>query len=160
MRTTIAIASVALLFTACEGPAGPPGPEGPVGGDGPAGLPGDPGTIGDPGPTGEDGVSPWFTGAGVGIEVTDLTVSATAATSAFDDRAGSGGVAVDRAGRYPGTVSVSFVLGQLRSTPATPRVHRPHHPGGRRRGASTRSVAPASPVDVEQGTIATPSARR
>ncbi len=102
---------VVLLLVACEGPAGPegpPGPEGPAGQDGPAGDLGDPGPQGDPADP-----SPWLVGDGVDIEVTALTVSASAARVQFTlrDRTGK---PLDRLGLLTeGAITVSFVLGQL-----------------------------------------------
>ncbi len=102
-----------LTITACEGPAGPPGPTGPGGPIGDDGAVGPGGGSGDPGPS---GTSPWFTAPGIDIEVTELAVTATAATVSFtlDDQAGAGGVALDREGRLTQSpVTVSFVLSQL-----------------------------------------------
>lgn len=112
---TLHVSLAVMVLMGCEGPAGPPGPAGPGGpdGEGPAG-PG--GVMGDPGAPGDDGTSPWFTAPGIDLEVTDLTMSATAAIVSFtlDDRDGVGGAALDRAGLLTaGAVSVSFVLGQL-----------------------------------------------
>ena len=107
-----AILASALILAACEGPAGPQGPTGDPG------LPGVPGMgeVGDPGPQGppgEDGHDPWFTGPGVQVDVTGLTVAANQAVVSFRLRDGAG-IALDRTGRLTqGAVAMGFVLGQL-----------------------------------------------
>ncbi|MEZ4399561.1 MAG: OmcA/MtrC family decaheme c-type cytochrome [Kofleriaceae bacterium] len=111
MRTLVVAAALALV--ACEGPAGPGGPPGDPGDPGDPGAPGTPGQIGPEGPPGADGVTPWFTGPGVDVEVTELTVSATQAVVTFRLRDGAG-TPLDRAGRLTqGPVAMSFVLAQL-----------------------------------------------
>ena len=108
-----AVLSFALILAACEGPAGPAGP---AGDPGPAGIPGETGEIGDPGPQGppgEDGQNPWFTGPGVQVEITGLTVAANQAVVAFKLKDGTG-IPLDRTGALTeGAVSMGFVLGQL-----------------------------------------------
>ncbi|HLL21864.1 MAG TPA: OmcA/MtrC family decaheme c-type cytochrome [Kofleriaceae bacterium] len=97
------LALVLLLAAACEGPAGPQGPSGNDGMNG----------SNEPGVDGGTNPSPWLTGAGVDITVTDLTMTATTGKVRFtlEDKAG---VALDRTGLLTTSpVTVSFVLAQL-----------------------------------------------
>jgi OmcA/MtrC family decaheme c-type cytochrome len=163
-----AILASALILVACEGPAGPAGPEGDPGAAGP---PGENGEIGDPGPAGppgEDGRTPWFTGPGVQVEVTNLTVAANQAVVAFKLKDGTG-IALDRSGRLTeGAVSMSFVLGQLATDPAgAPEQYTAYTTRTQTAPDGTAAVQAAAEttgtfatVDVEQGsytyTFATP----
>lgn len=52
MRPILALLTIALLLTACEGPEGPAGPVGPIGPTGQQGVQGDIGPAGDQGPSG------------------------------------------------------------------------------------------------------------
>jgi OmcA/MtrC family decaheme c-type cytochrome len=113
-----------VLVVACSGPkagptgpAGPSGPSGPIGATGPTGPIGPTGPTGPTGPSGPAGVSPWLTGPGVQVEVTDLAVSASGATMAFLLRDGAG-VPLDARGLLTaGRVDLEFVLGQLAIAP-------------------------------------------
>lgn len=109
----MSVVVVALVAAACEGPAGP---QGPAGDPGIPGVPGDPGEIGEvgpEGPPGDDGVNPWWTGPGVDLEITGLTMTASQAVVAFRLR-DAAGVALDRSGRLTsGAVTLGFVLDQL-----------------------------------------------
>ena len=98
-----------VVLVACEGPAGPQGPGGPPGDSGSQGDPGIPGDPGDP--------NPWVVGPGVAVAVTDLTVTASAATVRFSLH-DAAGVPLDRLGLITeGKVDVSFILAQLAAHP-------------------------------------------
>jgi len=155
---TIGLAFVVAL-AACEGPAGPVGPVGPGGEDGLPGVGGDVGPIGPGGDPGQDGIIPWFTAPDIDVEVTALTVSATTATVSFtlDDRPGSGGVAIDRAGRLTqGAVTVSFVLGQLAvdgaGVPGAYTAYTTRVVGGATQATTESIEAGFTTVDVTAGT--------
>lgn len=154
----IVLACTALLFGACEGPAGPVGPGGPKGDDGPMGPTGEPGPVGDAGPPGSDGISPWFTAPGVDIEVSELVVTATEATVRFtlDDRVGAGGAPLDRSGLLTqGAVNVSFVLGQLAvdpdGTPGPYTAYTTRVVGGATQGTTEAIAGGFQTLDVSQG---------
>ena len=93
-----------VVLVACEGPEGPQGPAGPGGDSGSK----------DAGPVVEPAEpSPWIVGPGVDVAITDLTVSATAATVKFTLR-DAAGLSLDRVGLLTeGKVDVSFILAQL-----------------------------------------------
>ena len=96
-----------LFLLACEGPAGPPGPAGPAGEDGLPGIDGEDGTDGTPSP------SPWLTGPGVDLSITDLVMTAASAKVKFTLK-DTAGVALDRSGLLTeAPVTLSFVLAQL-----------------------------------------------
>jgi OmcA/MtrC family decaheme c-type cytochrome len=108
MRLTLLV----FVLAACEGPAGPQGPAGPAGD---VGEPGAPGEIGEPGTPADP--AGWIVGGGLRVTVSDLEVTATAATVSVRITDGAG-VPLDRAGRAPlplteAPTSLSFVLGQL-----------------------------------------------
>lgn len=105
MRTlTAEVVLASLLVAACSGSDGAPG------------APGTPGAPGDTGPRGE---SSWFTGPGLAVEVTDLSVSPAAAAVSFRLR-DAAGVPLDRQGLLTqGRVDLGFVLGQLGDDPAS-----------------------------------------
>src|SRR5688572_9303614 len=110
-RRGMRLVCLALLLVACEGPAGPVGPAGT----------GEDGTDGTDGTDGSDGSdadpSPWLTGAGVDIAVTDFTMSATAAKVKFTLK-DAAGVALDRSGKLTESpVTLQFVLAQLAPNP-------------------------------------------
>jgi OmcA/MtrC family decaheme c-type cytochrome len=111
MRTlTVEVVLASLLVAACSGS------------DGAAGAPGaqgDPGTPGAPGVAGPRGDSPWFTGPGLAVEVTELDVTPTGATVSFRLRDGAG-APLDRQGLLTqGRVELGFVLGQRAGDPAS-----------------------------------------
>jgi hypothetical protein len=109
----MSVVVVALVAAACEGPAGPQGPAGDPGIPGAPGDPGEIGEVGPEGPPGDDGVNPWWTGPGVDLEITGLTMTASQAVVAFRLR-DAAGVALDRSGRLTsGAVTLGFVLDQL-----------------------------------------------
>ena len=102
---------VALLLAACEGP---PGPDGPTGGSGSPGLDGSTGEPGGSGSPGDPaGPAPWLTQPSVAIAISQLAVTASAATVSFTLTDGNG-AGLDVSGALTdGTVAVSFVLAQL-----------------------------------------------
>lgn len=96
-----------LALVACEGPAGPSGSAGP------GGMDGSNGSNGSNGEPGANQPTPWLTGAGVDVAITDLVVTATGAKVRFTLKDGQG-VPLDRTGLLTeAPVATSFVLAQL-----------------------------------------------
>lgn len=109
MWAALSLAAIA----ACEGPMGPKGTSGPMGPIGGPGNPGAPGEPGAPGAPGAPGPSPYFTDAGLKLEIQDVTIAGEEAQVTFritDDA----GKPLDREGYFTeGEVSTRFVLAWL-----------------------------------------------
>lgn len=110
----------AALF-ACEGPMGPRGPAG-SGAPGDAGPQGEPGPTGDAGPRGDAGMpgrNPYLTGAGLVLDVEDVSIDAAGSTKVVFRITDAGGVPLDRTGLYSeGAVKLEFALAWLDQTSA------------------------------------------
>lgn len=151
---------LAIFAVACEGPAGP---EGPAGDPGIPGVPGDPGAngqVGPEGPQGDDGINPWWTGPGVDLEITGLSMTASQAVVSFRLR-DAAGVPLDRTGRLTsGAVTLGFVLDQLNvDTAGEPLAYNAYttriatSPGGASETqVTTESSGTFAAVDVTAGT--------
>ena len=119
------------------------------------------GNNGSNGSNGDPAISPWITGPGIDVAVTDLTMTASSATVKFQlrDRAG---VALDRTGALTqGAVAMSFVLAQLapnadgsaaQYTAYTTRQVTSTITGMTATQATTESNGTFKTIDVKQGT--------
>jgi len=105
--------ATALLFAACEGPAGPTGPAGDPGTNGDDGEPGDPGPQGDPGDDGDTPLAPWLTAPGLAVAIQSASIAGGVASVTFRIT-DPNGVPLDRTGLLTdGTVSAAFTLAWL-----------------------------------------------
>ncbi len=149
----IGLAALVTLLAACEGPAGPTGPEGPGGSDGDTGPQG---SVGPVGPPGTPDPSPWLTGDGVAVKVTDLSFDTSGAHVAFT-LADAKGTPLDMTGKLTdGTVGVSFVLAQLAAnadgTAGQYTAYTTHLVGSATQATTESVAANFQTVDVTQGT--------
>ena len=107
----LSFAGIAMLATACEGPAGP---EGSAGADGSAGPEGPDGPEGPSGPGGDPGDDASFAGPGLEFEITGAEIGDDGVATATFRITSESGVPLDLEGlRTRGEVSASFVLAYL-----------------------------------------------
>ncbi len=103
----------ATLLVACTGDPGPAGPPGDPGDVGNPGAVGDPGQPGEDGEDGEDGQGPWLVGAGLRIEIQDVTIAAGEAVVTYQ-LTDADGTQLDSSGLYSeGEVIERFMLAWL-----------------------------------------------
>ncbi len=144
IRGSVRWTILTLLVLGCEGPPGPTGATG-----------------SNASSSGDAGLTPWLTGSGVAVAVTELAFGDGGATVSFTLSDGSGS-AVDPSGAFTeGAVELDFVLSQLavnadgspaQYTAYTTIVQTSPITGASATQAATESNGTLRPIDVREGT--------